>query len=146
MNLNFLFFALVFVLGITSCGKYSEGPFISFVSEEKRLCRTWALEKIISSNGDQSTADITLTLNSDFSGKVAYNIPNPQWNPGSDEKTITWEWIMVDYGIILYLPTIPNYANHGFSDQSQYEILRLTKKELWILDRGNLMEYHFAAK
>jgi hypothetical protein len=146
MNSKFLFFALIFLFSVSSCGKYSDGPSVSFVSKEKRLCRTWVLEKIISSNGDQSTADITLTLNTDYSGKVSYNIPNPQWAPGSDEKNITWEWLLGKFGITLFLPTIPNYANHGFSDQSQYEILRLTKQELWILDRGNLMEYHFTSK
>jgi hypothetical protein len=127
----------------TSCIKYEDGPIISFKTKEKRLCQTWVLEKHINSLGVEGTANIELTINKDFTGTVYYNINNPQWQPGENQETITWEWLLGTYGIILNLPTIPNLANHGFSDQSQYEIRRLTSKELWIKDRGNLMEYHF---
>lgn len=134
------------LLVFSSCIKYEDGPVFSFKSKEKRLCRSWVLDKFINNEGNEGTANIKISLNSDNSGSVYYNIQNPQWQPGENEEQISWEWLLGTYGVVLYLPTIPNLANHGFSDQSQYEILRLTTKELWIKDRGNLIVYYFKSE
>lgn len=136
---------LVMTLVLSSCIKYEDGPAFSFLTKEKRLCRTWMLEKFINNNGVEGNANIKINLNKDYSGSFYYNIENPQFQPGENEESITWDWLLGTYGIVLNLPLIPNAANHGFSYQSQYEILRLTSKEFWIKNRGSLMEYHFVS-
>ena len=33
------------IIVITACSKYEDGPFISFRSKEKRLCKKWELDE-----------------------------------------------------------------------------------------------------
>jgi hypothetical protein len=140
MNSKFLFFALIFLFSVSSCGKYSDGPSVSFVSKEKRLCRTWVLEKIDHSNG-YSTSDFywKLTFVNDKSLKLEHKNEFDEIIPTSS----TWDWLMGSYGLTITTGTLPMGLPSG---SQNYEIKRLTTKELWIEDRGSLIKYYFKAE
>jgi hypothetical protein len=140
MNSKFLFFALIFLFSVSSCGKYSDGPSVSFVSKEKRLCRTWVLEKIDHSNG-YSTSDFywKLTFVNDKSLKLEHKNDFDEIIPTSS----TWDWLMGSYGLTITTGTLPMGLPSG---SQNYEIKRLTTKELWIEDRGSLIKYYFKAE
>ncbi|MFM7666770.1 MAG: hypothetical protein ACKO7D_01120 [Bacteroidota bacterium] len=134
-SLLFLFFT-TFLL-FTSCGKYEEGPVISFVSKENRLCRTWVLEKIEHSNGYTTNEYyFKLTIEKDKNLQIEHK-------NNSDELVLTassWEWFLGTYGLTLNLGYHPQGLPSG---TVIFEIKRLTKKELWIQDRASLITYHF---
>jgi len=140
MKSHFLLYAAIIFIGISSCGKYSKGPAISFISEEKRLCRTWLLEKIDHSNG-YSTSEFywKLTFNNDKSLKIEHKNNFDEIIPTSTN----WEWLMRDYGLTINTGILPMGLPSG---PKNFEIKRLTKQELWIEDRGSLINYHFKSE
>lgn len=137
---NPIFFILIIFFLLNSCGKYDEGPTFSFVSKEKRLCRTWILEKIDHSNG-YSTDQFYLKLifGNDKSMKIEHKNNSNEVIP----TTSTWDWLLGTYGLTLNLGSHPQGLPSGTRD---FEIKRLTKKELWIEDRGSLINYHFKSE
>jgi hypothetical protein len=137
---SLLFVNLACVLLLSSCGKYDKGPWVSFLSEEKRLCRTWFLEKIDHSNG-YSTTDFywKLTFNKDKTLNIDHKTNSGITIPTNSN----WDWFLVDYGLKINSASMPQGLPSG---ERLYEIKRLTQKELWIEDRGSLINYHFKSE
>ncbi len=122
---------------VTSCIKYEDGPTFSFLSKEKRLTREWTLEQINHSNG-YSSEDFFFNLNfgKDKSLQIEYK------NSAGEIilTSSTWDWHLGTYGLTLNLGSHPAGLPSGIRN---FEIKRLTKNELWIEDRGSLINYHF---
>jgi hypothetical protein len=134
------FFSLMLLFLVSSCGKYDNGPALSFLTEEKRLCRSWTLEKMEHANG-YSTNEYFFQLKMEKDKSLQIEHKN-----SLDEVVTTastWEWFMVDYGVILNLGYHPQGLPSG---TVIFEIKRLTKKELWIQDRASLITYHFKSE
>ena len=80
-NYSILFVLVLFFL-LNSCGKYEDGPAISFVSKEKRLCRTWILERIDHSNGYSTDQYyLKLILGNDMSMNIEHKSNNNEIVP-----------------------------------------------------------------
>lgn len=137
---KFFIFSVLLLIALNSCGKYEDGPALSFTSKENRLCRTWILEKINHSNG-YSTDEfyLKLKLGKDKSSQFEYKTSS---NVNISFAT-NWEWLLGTYGLTLNFGSLPQGLPSGLRN---FEIKRLTKKELWIEDRGSLINYHFKSE
>lgn len=122
-----------------SCGKYEDGPGFSLASKKSRLAGTWELDKLTYSDG--SIADLigsveiefekdgdyssrsTSTYTDNYGSSYSYtNTTNGEWEFSSDKEEIEFE------------------DNDG--DNYDWEIKRLTNKELWVEDEyGNEWEW-----
>lgn len=138
-NYSILFVLVLFFL-LNSCGKYEDGPAISFVSKENRLSRTWTLDNMEHSNGYTTNEYyFKLTFEKNKSLKIEHKNK-------SDELVLTnstWEWLLGNYGLNLNLGYHPQGLPSG---TVSFEIKKLTKKELWIQDRASLIMYHFKSE
>ena len=114
-----------------SCGKYEDGPGFSLASKKSRLAGTWELDKLTYSNG--SVADLIGSIDVEFEKDGDYSIrtttsdsytytDSGDWEFSSDKEEIEFE------------------DNDG--DNFEWEIKRLTNKELWVEDEyGNEWEW-----
>ena len=136
------FYLVLFLIVISSCKKYDEGPAISLRSKEKRLCQEWELKKI-ELNG-------TIDPDEDFSyyywdmhkeGTIDARL---KYIDESDEEKMEfdWEWINDKEGIKITSQYGKRKGSHYFqnlfkSNSSvnddgaiEFEIKRLTYDEL----------------
>ena len=132
LKLTTLLVGLALVFG-TSCGKYEEGPGISFRSKKARVANTWAIEKYIV---DGTEIDITyfsdLSIEYTKDGKYTYS-------DGSSSSKGTWEFGDKK-------ETIKETDEDGEVEES--EIVRLTNKEFWTkhTENGSTSEIHLKSK
>lgn len=132
---------ILFVL--SSCIKYEEGPSFSFLTKEKRLTRYWEMEKIEYYNGMDSTYSegVLYPFSLDFK-KDKTLVYSKDSNGTTVEINSTWDWHLGTWGLTLDLSNnIP--GNNGLRN---YQILRLSKKELWMYDRATGHKYYFKSK
>ena len=139
-----LFFSLMLLFLVSSCGKYENGPVLSFLSKEKRLCRTWKLERIELYIGQDSVyveGDVyPFELKFEKSGQLTYTY---QQDSQSITQVSNWTWLLGTFGLTLDLNQNIHQGNIGIRN---YEIRRLTKKELWIYDRATGNNYYLKSE
>lgn len=127
---------LVALLTNSSCGKYEEGPNISLRTKKARLCQQWYAAELISGNSeiylDPSTNYIDFYKNGEhkFSSAGWWNFTGTaSWEFASDKEELLIH--VVQQNGIQYLVT--TYT---------YDILKLTKKKLWLRDeQGQIIKY-----
>jgi hypothetical protein len=117
-------------LGLSSCGKYEDGPSISFRSKKARLVGTWVVEKIYLNGNEQTliTSSLEIDKDEEYTVKLGtLTVEEGKWNFGDGKET---------------LETLKN----GSSTKDVSTILRLTKKEFWAtkVDSFGTWEYHYA--
>ncbi len=140
MKSHFLFLVALIFIGISSCGKYPDGPKFSLISKEKRLIKNWKMNKVEYYNGQNSTYSegqvYPFYLNIEKSGVLKYKrlVDN-----NIQEFSSSWTWHLGTWGITLDL-TNNILGNNGVRN---YQIKRLTKTELWIYDRATGHNYYF---
>lgn len=114
--------------GISSCGKYEEGPGFSLMSKKARVTNTWKLTKVEVNGQDntpsESSYSFTVTLKDDETLSASQTIFSLPYN-----VTGTWAFSSDKANLILT-------AN---SETSTYEIIRLTNKEMKLrqIDAGD---------
>jgi len=114
--------------GISSCGKYEEGPGFSLMSKKARVTNTWKLTKVEVNGQDntpsESSYSLTMTLKDDETLSATYTIFSLPYN-----VTGTWAFSSDKANLILT-------AN---SETSTNEIIRLTNKEMKLrqIDAGD---------
>ncbi|MDR2010114.1 MAG: hypothetical protein LBQ22_06495 [Bacteroidales bacterium] len=128
----------------SSCNKYEEGPAISFFSPKNRITGTFTLENVIIDEKiyipeDLNIKEDTRIFNKNGTGEriikmlVESNVSNQilEWE-FDDKKEHIRERKKID-------------DETWGTWTSYYTILRLTKKELWILvpDEDGQKEYHY---
>jgi len=130
-----------------SCGKYEDGPGISLKSKAKRLAGEWEVISI----ADTALTDFKLKLEIEEDGDASFT---PVINVGFfvvDQFSVggEWEWTYKKEGIqiILNMDAVADLLElAGDFDVSsigiikeiyEYEILRLTDKELWVKDESD---------
>jgi hypothetical protein len=135
-KLLFAIFATAIISTIFSCGKYEDGPKISFASKKSRLCGDWKIEKV-TYNG----TDITDTIKAIVGANYVMDIEKDGKYKQSGSFTVEGTWKMgEDKDDVTLTPT-----TSGFSEKT-YRILRLKSKELWWKEtksNGDVEETHF---
>ena len=123
--------------GISSCGKYEEGPGFSLMSKKARVTNTWKLTKVEVNGQDntpsESSYSLTMTLKDDETLSASYTIFNLPYN-----VTGTWAFSSDKANLILT-------DNSGTSTN---EIIRLTNKEMKLrqIDAGDTTVNTFTAQ
>lgn len=101
---------------LSSCGKYEDGPKISFATKKGRMVNTWKLVAVFEDGVQQPTIstevrdikkDGTFTETQGSSSYVG------TWSFSSDKESVT-------------------FTENGGSYSITYKILRLKSKELWL--------------
>jgi len=146
-----LLFSLIISL-LFACGKYEDGPMISLRTKEKRLVGEWKL--VESSNEILTTiADFYIDIKKDGDAELIPYINTNGLGVSSGLKLDgEWEWTNKKEGIRLSLDTDmlktllsalvlsngldPEYINL-INNEYEFEITRLTNKELWLKYDGD---------
>ena len=134
-------FFLSFVLLVSSCKKYPEGPAISLRTKSERIANTWKISKYLEDNVDKTSDFNTIfnnyTLKTTKGGdytltykalSLANYTETGSWSFSSDKKDIT---------------LLQSNPNNGTS--STWQILKLYEKELWVRkidSNGKTQEIH----
>jgi hypothetical protein len=129
-----ILFAVVAMALVTfsSCGKYEEGPGFSLRSKKARVVGEWVIEKTIYNGVETSTGfdGITIEFKKDntYTASFMGMTDNGKWDFDSKKENLE---ITDDTG-----------------DKTVEKILRLTNKELWLVEEvgGNKYETHYKAK
>jgi hypothetical protein len=114
--------------GISSCGKYEEGPGFSLMSKKARVTNTWKLTKVEVNGQDQTPSEssysLIMTLKDDETLSASYTVLGFPYS-----ATGTWAFSSDKADLILT-------AN---SETSTNEIIRLTNKEMKLrqIDAGD---------
>ena len=122
-----------------SCGKYDDGPGFSLASKKSRLAGTWELEKWKSDGLTQDLSNLSLEIelekDGDFKTRTTSSYTDYYGITDSYTFTTSGEWeFSSDKEEIEFDP------DQG--SDFEWEIKRLTNKELWIEDEyGD--EYEF---
>lgn len=132
---------LCFLLSIfiTSCKKYEDGPDINLIPRKDRVANTWIIEKAYADNQDV-TADyrayeLYLTNDGDAELKGEFSVFGQDFLYETDG---TWQFTNNDENIKF------DYENDDAD--AEYQILRLTDKELWLREVGAELELHLQEK
>lgn len=145
MKKHFTIILMISFLSATfiSCNKYEDGPSLSLLSAKKRITGTFILEKVIINDNEVSFENLgiieeKITYNKNGTGKEVikmYHFPNV-------ESEIEWEFDKKKENIRKRVKAL----NGIWSNWGNYnKILRLTKKELWIVEQNSIepIEYHY---
>ena len=138
------FFCCVY---LASCGKYEEGPLISLTSPQKRMYETRILESYTVDGVDSMDMFYdSLGLRFEF----FYDYVNSQdicritgQRKDGVDGILSWRWTLKDNDEILYV-TNAGATLTGIPPinlNMEWEILRLTRKDLKIRTRYNEKEY-----
>ncbi|MFH2143667.1 MAG: hypothetical protein ABIJ97_14680 [Bacteroidota bacterium] len=129
------------ILILTSCGKYEEGPTISFRSRQKRIEGLWKVEKFMVAGIDSTSFYKTM-----FGSKI--DITDGIWEMHESGGTMrmggNWNWHTLKYYTMFNVDYA--YVNNEFYNDSlfvgigpfitqseiKWEILRISNKELFL--------------
>ena len=133
---------LLLALVLSSCIKYEDGPAFSFLTKEKRLTRAWQLTKVEYFIGQDSILVegevYPFFLDFEKDKSLFYKIEE---SGSLQEYSSSWNWHLGTWGITLDLAQ-GAMGNNGLRN---YQIKRLSKKELWLNDRATGNNYYFEA-
>ena len=133
---------LLMALVLSSCIKYEDGPAFSFLTKEKRLTRAWQLTKVEYFIGQDSILVegevYPFFLDFEKDKSLFYKIEE---SGSLQEYSSSWNWHLGTWGITLDLAQ-GAMGNNGLRN---YQIKRLSKKELWLNDRATGNNYYFEA-
>lgn len=121
-NLTYLTLAGVTVIGVSSCGKYEDGPGFSLLSKKSRVVGDWEVKSIgadvygtdYSVNMSfEKSGDLLVTSSYSYQGSSQSYSYAGSWDFASDKEQLS---LIVDGSVQLF------------------EIKRLTNKEMWLDD------------
>lgn len=137
MKKFFLYAAIIGSILFISCGKYEEGPLVSFLPKKSRLVNTWEIEKILKGKSEIVIPDSLLRNTREYKndGTVIFNNDN--------EGTIEGDWEFYDKK--KYIITTIYQNDEMYKEKAR--ILKLKNKELWLeIDYTTYVwELHFKA-
>jgi len=139
--MKYLVYILLFTLFIGSCGKYEEGPKVSFRSRAKRITGLWKVDKFSANDIDSTTFYTTL-----FGSKI--DIKDNNWEQPDGDGIMnfrgSWNWHTLKYYTEFHLDYLDS-SSVEFTDTIiqglgpfyltkaiKWEIMRITKKELFL--------------
>jgi hypothetical protein len=118
-----LLIALLVAFILPSCGKYEEGPAISFRSKTSRLVNEWKIDKWYQAGDDitqiqlDAKPDYVLTITEDGNWVETYTVGS-----GTNSTSKTWEFSSDKKSVVVSVGGV----------SVTYEILKLKKDELWL--------------
>lgn len=127
------FVLIVLALVLASCGKYDEGPAISFRSKTARLSNTWEPVKVLFNNVDATEPNTTnYKFFFDEEGDFQYI-----------KETVTYEgsWKFSSKKEDIYLEWERPYLTITVTELDTFSILMLKNSELWL--KNDSCELHF---
>lgn len=125
------FFAIICLLPY--CTEYEEGPYFSLRSKEKKVCQNWNVESVT----ELQTGEIYTSMYRDWGLEINTNNTYSKTIVYLDNHTVeagTWEFDGSKH-IRFY------YQGNGNPYLKKYEILRLSKNEMWL--RDDIEEIHY---
>ena len=137
---SILFFAFVIVVGISSCRKYEEGPNISLRTKKARITNNWRYESA-EVNGMEVSSDPFYAKQKHYfyrDGKYIQTIIDPV---SLEARNLQGSWLLYDNDkkIAITVKIPPAYLD----STSNYSILKLYEKQMWLRTTDNSREYHF---
>jgi hypothetical protein len=130
---------LLMVLVFMSCGKFEEGPMISFRSVKNRVVGEWTLDKFVS-NGVDSTEFYLNGGTEDFNFSKDLTLEYTQ--VGQDMVSGTWE---IQDNLILLRLEKKSPQGLNYIEQDTLELSRLTNTEMWAVFQNDVVK-QFKAK
>ncbi len=122
-----------------SCGKFEEGPRISFLSVKSRVMGEWTLEKYVL-DGE----DITETYLNGRTEEFKFQGDNVMEYKTLSNDVVEGNWEIEDNMVLMELKmTTPEGL--PYIEQDTLPLVRLTNKEMWARYE-NGVEKHFSAK
>ena len=134
-------YSLLLLVVVAGCNKYEDGPGFSLEPKKARLVNEWQM-----SSAYQNGADRTADFNAAFAGYLldirrdnTYTLSYSPYSVGSASDNGHWEFNSDKTHVI--------FTNSN-GDASDYQILRLKEKELWVRyhDSGDEWEVHLVPK
>lgn len=140
MKTLYSFLAVSFILiTISACSKYEFGPDVSLRTKKGRLANDWELVDIVKNRMDTlgiMNTEMELTFDRDYN--VASTITYKNTSIGDSIVEFEGEWTFDNDGIDLI---IIQTDSAGQKDANLYEILLLSKDELWLSEISGTDEY-----
>jgi hypothetical protein len=131
---------LMFILVLTACKKYEEGPAFSLLSKRSRLVNTWTVDQYLENGVDKT--DAYLTGYTDYSLQVFKNgTYTENWYSLNAPFTESGNWQFEnDKEEVVFTP-----ANNP---PREYVIIRLRSRQLWLRVKGGTVvkELHLKKK
>lgn len=128
--LTFLIISILFPF----CTEYEEGPYISLRSKESKVCQKWKVQSV----EDIQTGEIYTSMYRDWEVLISSNgtyTKNIVYLDQTSVESGTWEFDGSKH-IRFY------YSGNNNLFLKKYEIIRLTKEEMWL--RDDIEEIHYA--
>lgn len=129
-NTLFLAAAIITALNFQSCGKYEDGPNFSLRTKQNRLLGDWEVVRVGNQTFPQN--DYSIEMSFDKNGDFEFSYSYATY---SDSYQGSWEFSGDKEDLELTLD----------NEVQDFEILRLTNKELWLEDEVN-QEWRLEAK
>ena len=141
MSVRELFLFVVFC--ITDCKKYPEGPWISFRTKETRLLGSWKVQKYLIDG-----ADLTAVKYPNLSANTCYfGFSHTAQYAGDSCDSIDGKWSFDNNRTHLAISTKSLKTGSLFlAEAIEWEIMRLTNKELHLKTTFSSKEYEIFAK
>jgi hypothetical protein len=114
----------------SSCGKYEEGPAVSFRSKKARMVNVWKESEYVDPNGTVTVITNPGTMELTKDGQVFFN--------GSSLGT-TWDFSDGKEELVLTTTAF------SITTSTKYPILRLKNEELWIKDPTDGSQAHYVS-
>lgn len=131
---------MVFLLVIIgACNKYEYGPEVSLRTKKGRLSNDWVLTDVVKNRMDTlGTLGYSMEISFDKDYNVESTITYFNTSIGDSAVEYEGEWTFDNDGIdLIIIQTDPN----GQKSADLYEILMLTKDELWLSEIIGTDEY-----
>ncbi|MBN2682346.1 MAG: hypothetical protein JXR58_07545 [Bacteroidales bacterium] len=128
-----LFLLLLIVLTFPFCTEYEEGPYFSLRSKEKKVCQKWEVESVTDLQYDETYTSMYRDWEMEISVTGTYTKKIIYLDQVSSENG-TWEFDGSKHIRFYYTKNNSNFLK-------KYEIIRLSKNEMWL--RDDLEEIHY---
>jgi hypothetical protein len=127
--------AMLVAVVLSSCGKYEDGPGFTVLTKRMRLERSWDLDEVMNEAGNsvKDNSSDYWTLEKDGVAKFI---------DGSDTYTGNWALENDDAN----LKVTVTYPILGVVTIGDYEIKRLTSKEMWLYNPTSKNTEKYVAK
>jgi hypothetical protein len=131
--LKSIIIVLLITFSLPFCTEYEEGPYFSLRSKEKKVCQQWKVQSVTDLQSEQTYTSMYRDWEVEISSAGTYSKKIVYLNELTME-TGTWEFDGSKH-IRFY------YTSNNNPFLKKYEIIRLTKNEMWL--RDDLEEIHY---
>lgn len=135
-----VFFGLLIVSALSSCRKYEEGPNISLRTKKARVTNNWKYESA-QVNGVETSQDPFYAKQKHYfyrDGKYIQTIIDPVT---LEARNLQGSWVLYDNDRKIAITVKIPPAN--LDSTSNYSILKLYERQMWLRTTDNSREYHF---